>query len=831
MGPGQNEVVITIRSKNDTRAGNKAAEEEAKRSGQRAGNSWSAGFVASAGRVSMGALLSPSLIPIAGELSAAVAAIGVSFGAAAAGAGGFGIIAGSVLSQASKDAQKLSQLNLRLNSATTASAKKAIRDQIQALEQGWTPAYRKIINDLDSMKTKWKATTIAIASPALLPWLTSVNKAISFLKPALQPVADLFQFWGNSVKLYFTSSDGAANINKMATAFGKFSAAQLKDIGIAIDNFGHGIFILAGYLVKDNVNFGTFGDHLKSWSDSFIKWSTSKQARQDVNKLLAWVRANGPLVAGVLKNLGGSLKTMAPGLTSAGILELQTISSFLGLVAKLPPDVSTKLIKIAGALLLLNKIGVVKIGFKIVGLSGANAAAAGGAAAIGAGIILKIREDLKSGFKGIIADIPHWFSFGSLGFIAQAASGWADNIVQKIRHPVMAGMDKVRHNIADTWDKVRHDASSKWDGIRAAVANKVGDLRNATVAKVNETKNRVASLWDATWRNTVSRAATGVRNTMNWVGQLPGRVRNAFFGASHWLTSFGRNAIQGFWNGMSVIWNKVRGWISSLAGWIKGHKGPLSVDLNLLKPAGEALMKGLHFGMLKGFGGVAGFVTGLASTLGGLVTTNLGSLFGGGGKVGSGTARWAPLVAQVLKMEGLPLSLAGRVLYQMQTESGGNPNAINLTDVNARNGDPSRGLLQTIMTTFLGYHWPGTSFDIFNPLANVAAAVNYARHRYGPTLMRGGMGMGSGHGYASGGIGGGWAMVGERGREMIRLPHGSTVYSNSDTERRLSGVNPGGPISLSVSGGASEFERFLVKLIRRFVKVNYGGNVQNALGN
>ena len=102
-------------------------------------------------------------------------------------------------------------------------------------------------------------------------------------------------------------------------------------------------------------------------------------------------------------------------------------------------------------------------------------------------------------------------------------------------------------------------------------------------------------------------------------------------------------------------------------------------------------------------------------------------------------------------MLGLPQSLAPQVLYQMQTESGGNPNAINLTDINAKAGDPSRGLLQTIGSTFSAYHVPGTSTNIYDPLANIAAAINYARHRYGPSLMSGGQGMGSGHGYDSGG--------------------------------------------------------------------------------
>lgn len=120
--------------------------------------------------------------------------------------------------------------------------------------------------------------------------------------------------------------------------------------------------------------------------------------------------------------------------------------------------------------------------------------------------------------------------------------------------------------------------------------------------------------------------------------------------------------------------------------------------------------------------------------------------------VGSGTARWKGLVDQALKLLGLSTSLDANVLYQMQTESGGNPNAINLTDSNAQAGDPSRGLMQVIMSTFQAYHVAGTSSNIYDPLANIAAAINYGRARYGPTLESGGQGIGSGHGYRNGGL-------------------------------------------------------------------------------
>jgi hypothetical protein len=183
------------------------------------------------------------------------------------------------------------------------------------------------------------------------------------------------------------------------------------------------------------------------------------------------------------------------------------------------------------------------------------------------------------------------------------------------------------------------------------------------------------------------------------------------------------------------------------------------------------------------------------------------------GNVGGGVQRWAPLVASVLSMEGLSGSLLHNVLYQMQTESNGNPNSINLWDSNAAAGDPSRGLMQVIGSTFSAYHWPGTSYNIYDPEANVAAALNYARSRYGPTLMSGGMGVGSGHGYDAGG----W------------LPPGVSLAVNR-TGRPERIIGPGGiNITFEVRGGTA-FDQFLLNWIKHNVRVVGGGDVQVAFG-
>jgi hypothetical protein len=92
---------------------------------------------------------------------------------------------------------------------------------------------------------------------------------------------------------------------------------------------------------------------------------------------------------------------------------------------------------------------------------------------------------------------------------------------------------------------------------------------------------------------------------------------------------------------------------------------------------------------------------------------------------------WRPLVLQALRMTGLPLEWADITLNRIRKESGGNPNAVNLWDVNAQRGDPSKGLLQVIGSTFRAYRDPRAPDNVFDPLANILASFRYSMARYG----------------------------------------------------------------------------------------------------
>ncbi|MEU0176551.1 transglycosylase SLT domain-containing protein [Streptomyces massasporeus] len=91
---------------------------------------------------------------------------------------------------------------------------------------------------------------------------------------------------------------------------------------------------------------------------------------------------------------------------------------------------------------------------------------------------------------------------------------------------------------------------------------------------------------------------------------------------------------------------------------------------------------------------------------------------------------WIRESLSILKKHDIPASYDG-IHRNIMRESSGNPKAINNWDINAINGIPSKGLLQVIPPTFKHWHVPGTSWDIYDPVANITAACNYAADKYG----------------------------------------------------------------------------------------------------
>ncbi|KUO11504.1 transglycosylase SLT domain-containing protein [Streptomyces sp. DSM 15324] len=91
---------------------------------------------------------------------------------------------------------------------------------------------------------------------------------------------------------------------------------------------------------------------------------------------------------------------------------------------------------------------------------------------------------------------------------------------------------------------------------------------------------------------------------------------------------------------------------------------------------------------------------------------------------------WIRASLHVMAQHGIPGTYNG-IYRNVIRESSGNPYAINLWDSNAAAGTPSKGLLQIIDPTFNAYHVSGTSWNPYDPVANITASCNYAAARYG----------------------------------------------------------------------------------------------------
>ena len=103
-------------------------------------------------------------------------------------------------------------------------------------------------------------------------------------------------------------------------------------------------------------------------------------------------------------------------------------------------------------------------------------------------------------------------------------------------------------------------------------------------------------------------------------------------------------------------------------------------------------------------------------------------------------------IAEALQVMGMPQSLAPGIKKIILAESGGNPHAVNTWDINAVRGTPSRGLMQTIPSTFRAYVHPQLAGrPITDPVANITAGVRYMVDRYGMnTVVAGGRSNGAG---------------------------------------------------------------------------------------
>lgn len=180
-------------------------------------------------------------------------------------------------------------------------------------------------------------------------------------------------------------------------------------------------------------------------------------------------------------------------------------------------------------------------------------------------------------------------------------------------------------------------------------------------------------------------------------------------------------------------------------------------------------------------------------------------------KASAGVEQWRATAKKALELTGQYTEAnLNRLLMQMRSESGGNPNAINNWDINAKMGIPSKGLMQVIDPTFRAYAMKGFDKNIYDPMSNILAAIRYTLARYG-SLERGW----KGHGYANGGFPkvGEMFYARESGPELVgKIGNRSAVVNNQQIVDSVSnGVSRANDETNSLLRTIIEYQELLLK--------------------
>ena len=104
------------------------------------------------------------------------------------------------------------------------------------------------------------------------------------------------------------------------------------------------------------------------------------------------------------------------------------------------------------------------------------------------------------------------------------------------------------------------------------------------------------------WEATRKAFSDGIEMIVQFFRDLPGNVLNVLVGAGMWLVNVGRDIMQGLWNGLKAVGDRILGWIRNFAKNITDTFGRL---LRIKSPSrvffefGENIGEGLLLGMQK----------------------------------------------------------------------------------------------------------------------------------------------------------------------------------------------------------------------------------------
>lgn len=154
-------------------------------------------------------------------------------------------------------------------------------------------------------------------------------------------------------------------------------------------------------------------------------------------------------------------------------------------------------------------------------------------------------------------------------------------------------------------------------GVISGIASVVSGIVTVIQGVINLVTGLIHGNWQQAW-NGFSQIVHGVvQGVLGFLGGIGNAIMGVFAGAGAWLWNAGASIINGLLNGLRSAFGRVKSFVSGIGDWIVRHKGPLSYDKVMLKPAGLAIMQGFDKSLKAGWKDVQRTVNGMNAQING----------------------------------------------------------------------------------------------------------------------------------------------------------------------------------------------------------------------